>query len=93
MGIIKNFKEKKDERKDNFVMGMETLPGIVDVIEVNAINGVVTEIREWTVRALWAAEIAKFSPAKGAKLPEIMSTLRMAGFTAYDFDKEKYGIN
>ena len=93
---IKNIFKKNDENENGemtLTLGQSTLPGIVDVIEIKAIDGIVTSRREWTVRAQWAAEIATFHVAKNSKMPDIAYSMREMGFKDYDFNKEKYGIS
>ena len=90
---IKRFFKKEEDRIDEFTMGIKNpFLDVVDVITIKAINGIVSEIREWTVQEYWAAEIANFSIRKGAKLPDVMVKLRERGFSEYDFDKKAYGI-
>lgn len=90
---IKKFFKKEEDRIDEFTMGFKNpFLDVVDVITIKAINGIVSEIHEWTVQEYWAAEIAEFSVRKGAKLPDVMTKLRSMGFSEYDFDKKSYGI-
>ncbi len=95
---IKNiFKKKNNVNTENgevtLTLGKSTIPGVTDVIEIKGIDGIVVSIREWTVRAQWAAEIATFHIAKNSKMPEVAFDIRTMGFKEFDFDKEKYGIS
>lgn len=95
---LKNiFKKKNNVNTENgevtLTLGQTTIPGVVDVIEIRGMDGVVTSIREWTVRAQWAAEIATYHIAKDAKMPEVAYSIRQMGFKEIEFDKEKYGIS
>ena len=93
---IKNIFRRKNENTEKgeitLTLGQTTIPGVTDVIEIKGVDGIVTSIREWTVRAQWAAEIATYHIAKDAKMPEVAYNIRKMGFTEVDFDKEKYGI-
>ena len=94
---LKNIFRKKNENTENgevtLTLGQTTLPGVVDVIEIKGIDGIVTSIREWTVRAQWAAEIATFHVARNSKMPDVAFNIRQMGFKEVEFNKEKYGIS